>query len=138
MNKLLLLPFIILLAVVHACKPERQEIFYGEEECAHCSMIISNPQYSSQLLTVKGRHYNFDAIECLSAFIESGNMKQEEIHSLWVRGFNDEEWVPAEQAHFLKSRNLVSPMSLNISAYCHRDAAEEYQRNHSGEILAWA
>lgn len=136
MNKLLLIS-ITLLLFLSACSPERQEIYYGEEECSHCSMIISEPRFAGQLLTSKGRHFNFDAIECMVAFIESETTEKGDIHSIWVPGFNNEAWIPADEAHYLRSDNLQSPMSMNLSAYQDLSAAEEYRRNYTGEVLTW-
>ncbi|MEX0685547.1 MAG: nitrous oxide reductase accessory protein NosL [Balneolales bacterium] len=137
MKTILLLLTFGTLVFLYGCEPERQDIFYGEEECTHCNMIISEPKFSSQLLTNKGKYYNFDSIECLAGFITSKSLPTEDIHSAWVISFNSENWVLAQDAHYLKSGNLQSPMSLNLSAYSNLEVAKEYQRNYTGEILSW-
>ena len=138
MKNLSLISSIIILMLLSACEPQRQDIFYGEEECAHCSMLISEPQFAGQLLTETGRHFNFDAIECLVAFKEGGTVAEEDIHSMWVPGFDDETWLPAREAYFLRSPNLPSPMSLNLSAFQHLSQVEEYQRSYTGNIYSWS
>lgn len=95
----------------------------GEEECAHCNMMISDQQFASQLVTSTGRHYSFDAIECMAAYTADFDG---EIHSLWVRDYYEyEEWIDATQATFVQSDEIPSPMSVNISAYKDREDAQQ-------------
>lgn len=107
----------------------------GEEECAHCNMMITEEQFAAQLVTSTGKAHSFDAIECLAA---EANEFDGEIHSLWIRDyFEPGEWFDATQATYLHSEELSSPMGLNLSAYRDRGDAEENQTEHGGELLEW-
>lgn len=124
--------------LLQACSPSPQPIHFGQEECSHCSMIISEEPFASQLLTETGRHYNFDAIECLAAYVEGGEVDEDHIHSLLVPDFNrPDEWLDAREAVILKSENLQSPMGLNYSAYAGDEQAREHKQGYGGELLDW-
>lgn len=137
MKNLLLIPTLMMLVLLSACEPERQEIFYGEEECAHCSMIIADPQFAGQLLTSTGNHHNFDTIECMAAYVETDAIDDEDIHSLWVASFDEEKWIRADEAYFLRSDNLASPMSMNLTAHEGSEIAQQHQQEYTGEVLGW-
>ncbi len=123
------------LLMLSACQPEPQPIQMGQEECAHCSMMINDEQFAAQLVTETGRHYNFDAIECMAAY---SNEFDGDIHSLWVYDyFSPGEWIDATEVTFLKSDQLRSPMSVNISAYRQQEDAEQNQAEYEGNLLNW-
>jgi copper chaperone NosL len=120
------------------CAIEPQTIHLGEDECSYCRMRISDPQFAAQLLTSRGRAYKFDAIECLAAFDVEATVAAEAVHSRWVLDFREPgRWLRAEQAHYLQSEQLRSPMALNFSAYPNAGAAAEGSEEHGGELLRW-
>ncbi len=124
--------------VLAACEPGPQDIRIGEQECDHCRMMISDERFASQLVTEKGRQYAFDAIECMAAFVDGGEGQSIDIHSLWVPDFERPgEWLVAEEAYYLQSDELRSPMALNFSAYETEDKAEQQQNRFSGSVMDW-
>lgn len=137
MLKKILLPLILSLSWI-ACTPEIVPIDYGADNCDNCMMTISDQRYGAELLTQKGKAYKFDAIECLAAFhINPANAKLE-IHSLWVTEFsNPGGLIRAEEATFLKSTTLKSPMGLYLSGHATKQAAQAVQAGHEGELLNW-
>ena len=127
--------FTLMLLLFASCNPEPQQIRMGEEECAHCSMMINDEQFAAQLVATTGRHYNFDAIECMAAFVDGFDG---DIHSLWVHDyFEPGEWIDATQATYLHSDQLRSPMSVNISAYRQAQQAGQNQAEYDGNLLDW-
>jgi copper chaperone NosL len=133
-------PLAALLSVLWlgSCAVEPQAIRVGEDECSHCRMRISDPHFAAQLLTVQGRSYKFDSIECLAAFEIEENVPAERVHSLLVQDLDDpERWLPAKEAHFLRSEQLRSPMGLHLSAYGSAEAAAARRDELGGELLAW-
>lgn len=102
-------------------------------------MMITEPQFASQLLNRQGRSYKFDSIECMAAFDQT-NVPDEGItvHSHWVPDFTTgEEWLRVEDAYFFHSETLRSPMGLYLTAYSSLDTAQEYRDEYQGEILDW-
>ena len=133
----MLWPVLCVLVLV-ACEPGPQEIRISEQECDHCRMMISDERFASQMVTRQGRQYAFDAIECMAAFVDGAEGRQHDIHSLWVPDFKDSEgWIPAEEARYLQSENLRSPMALNFTAYKTEEDAIQQESVVSGTVMDW-
>ena len=130
-------PLTIVLAVTlffTGCKPGPQPINYGGDECAYCRMMITDAEFGSQIVNNQGRAYKFDSIECMAAYdlTEDG----ENVHSKWVPDFLDrEQWLKVEDAVYLHSETLRSPMGLFLSAYSDRASAEEMRNEYGGDIV---
>lgn len=131
-----LIPLLIL--SLASCTPQPQPIRLGEDSCAYCLMTISNPRYGAELLTGKARVYKFDSVECLAAFRLKEEVPSSEIHSLWVVNFaQPKAFVPVEEALFLHSRLLKSPMGLYLTAFGDGLNAEKVQAVYTGEFIDW-
>lgn len=121
-----------------SCTPEPEPIRFGEDLCAYCKMMISDKRFGAELVTHKGKLQKFDSAECLAAWHLGGQTPQEDIHSLWVVDFSrPEQLIDATQAVYLQSKDLHSPMSLNISAFSDRATADKVQRLYIGELIDW-
>ena len=130
----ILMLIIISAAVLMGCEPKPQPINYGSDECAYCRMMITDAEFGSQIVNKQGRSYKFDSVECMAAY--DLTEESENFHSKWVPNFlNREEWLMAENAEYLHSETLRSPMGLFLSAYKDRDAAEEMKIEYGGEIV---
>jgi copper chaperone NosL len=128
---------IVSLAVLSACEPEPQPIQYGSDQCEYCRMMITEPEFGSQVLNRQGRSFKFDSVECMAAFDLTFD-DPENIHSRWVPDFTDREtWVSAESALYLHSETLRSPMGLYLSAYENRASAEQMRNEYGGEIIGY-
>lgn len=119
------------------CAEGPRDIAIGSEECAHCRMIVSEERFAAQLRTEHGRSLAFDAIECLADFLQQG--QDARVRAMWVSAFNAPgTWIPAEEAFYLRSPALRSPMGLNLTAYATLADAQQYQRQYQGDVLDWA
>ncbi|MCH8558011.1 MAG: nitrous oxide reductase accessory protein NosL [Balneolia bacterium] len=134
----LILTLAFALTTLMACEPGPKDIMIGQDECAHCRMIISDKPFGSQMVSTTGKTWFFDSVECLAAYELTGGLEQDRIHSRWVPDFESPDtWVNAHEAHYLYSDQLRSPMGLNLSAYENRRHAEANQNSYGGEIKAW-
>ena len=120
-----------------ACSQEPAKIHYGSDECTHCKMMITDPQFASQLVTDKGKAYTFDSIECLAAYSrEKGGDLQEA--KLWVNNYaNPGEWLNAIQAQYVKSEDIQSPMGESLLALPSAEAAEKHTTDKPGQLIKW-
>jgi copper chaperone NosL len=110
----------------------------GRPTCDYCRMIITEKEYGGRIKTVKGKTLIFDATECMAAYVIKAMVKPAEIQSLWSMHFNQPgRMVNAKTACYLQSNSMMSPMSINLSAYASRAEAERMRENHPGEILNW-
>jgi copper chaperone NosL len=122
------------------CSDGPRAIQVGVEECAHCRMLISESRFASQLMTDRGRSYVFDSVECLAEFLDDeAEISEDRVRSLWVTDFAEPgSWIRAEEAHFLRSESIRSPMGLNLSAHGDEAAARRHVEEFGGELLNWA
>jgi copper chaperone NosL len=120
-----------------ACAQGPRDVEIGLEECAHCRMIVSEERFAAQLRTEQGRSHVFDAIECMADFVAGAS--DTEIRALWVTDFTTPGlWVPVDEAYFLRSDQLRSPMGMGLSAYLAEADARSHYSEYGGEVLRWA
>jgi copper chaperone NosL len=128
--------FIILILPFIGCEPKPQPINFGADTCVYCIMLISEHQYGAVLVTNKGKVYKFDAVECMGAYYLEERIPRENIHSMWTVDFEHPgELINVEDAIYLYSPNLSSPMGLNVSAYGNTEFARSMQQQYEGEII---
>ncbi|NPA12701.1 MAG: nitrous oxide reductase [Aquificae bacterium] len=111
-------------------------IKYGQDECEHCRMKITDPRYGSEILLKTGKAYKFDSIECMVAYYLK-NKDKKDIHSLWVSDFISKQFIPAQKSVYLHSKNLPSPMGLNITAFKSMQDLEKVKQKYGGKVLSW-
>lgn len=118
------------------CTPTPQPIEFGTDPCAHCKMTIVDKPFASELVTKKGRVFKFDAIECMIQYIQEN--KDLESGLLLVNDYNQPgEWLNAEDATFMISKEIPSPMGGYLSAYSTNEEAQSIQSQKGGELLTW-
>ncbi|MBK0402407.1 nitrous oxide reductase accessory protein NosL [Adhaeribacter sp. BT258] len=133
---LLSLPFFALL--LSGCEAKQQPIPYGQANCTHCQMTVSDKRYASELVLKTGKALYFDASECMIKYLEDNADAKEKAKMFLVTDFNTpEKLIDADKAIFLQSKNLPSPMGMFLTAFTNRAAATEMQEKNGGRILTW-
>ena len=133
---LLTLPFFAFL--IASCEAKKQPIAYGQANCQHCQMTISDKRYGSELVLKTGKAYFFDSAECLIQYLEENAEAKEKAQMFLVSDFNKPEaLIDADKAIFLQSKNLPSPMGMYLTAFKDRAAATLMQKENPGRILTW-
>ena len=125
---------LVVALLLGACsKPAPVAVVVGKDTGAFCGMVISDPRFAAQVVTEKGKTYLFDAIECLVAFVTEEAVPADQIHSTWVANFDQPgEWLAAEEAYYLQSSQLHSPMGVNLLAFKTRPALESVKAEVGG------
>jgi copper chaperone NosL len=123
-----------------ACAPRGPEpIRYGEAICPHCQMMISDNRYGAQLITRQGRVHSFDSIECMVAYAIRNALMDTDLRGRYVTDFERPgTLMPAEEAVYLQSPELRSPMSVNITAFASESARDAAHRTFGGAPLSFA
>jgi copper chaperone NosL len=122
-----------------ACSgPQPRPIAYGTDTCEHCRMSLADEKHGAEAVTTTGRVYTFDSIECLAAWL-GGLDETGTVHSLWVTDFGDPaELIRAEEAYFLVSPTLQSPMGLGLTAFGRVEDRDGAVISFGGEALDWS
>ena len=117
--------------------PSPRPIAYGEEGCAHCHMTLAQEAFGAEIVTRTGKVVVFDAVECLVAYLAE-DADTTSIHSIWVVDYaHPGELIRAEEASFLMSPSLRSPMGAGLAAFADPGDREEAMAALGGEAMAW-
>jgi copper chaperone NosL len=103
--------------------PEPAEIHLGEDTCSACKMIISEERFGAQLHVRNEAVLIYDDYGCL---LKSTNATSSGDAVVYVRSFEDGSWLKVEQAIFVISKEISSPMGYGIAAFAARKSAEEF------------
>ncbi len=124
------------LLILNACKIGPSPINYGSDICQFCSMTIIDKQHGSELVTQKGKVYKFDSVECLLNY--SKNIDQAEVAMFLFNHFDQPgELISSENASFLISEGIPSPMGAYLTAFDSRESATEAMKRYGGSLFYW-
>jgi len=100
-------------------------------------MLIVEKKHGGKIVTKKGKIYKFDSIECMIGF--TADFEKFPIQKVSVIDYNNPGvLIDANQATFLKSKNIPSPMGAFLSAIKDRKVATEIQNIKGGVFLTWS
>lgn len=111
---------------------------YGEANCTHCQMTVSDNRYGAELVNDKGKPFFFDAAECLASYvIEQPEVSDKAAYLLVTDFTNPNTLIEVEKAHFLQSKELASPMGMFLTAVADEATATKMQQEYGGRLLNW-
>jgi len=135
---------LISLALLAACgkgetKIEPPEIRYGETECVECRMIISDPRFAAAYTyqVGEGRYENAPFDDIGDMLIYADKHPEHKIVAYWVHDHVTEGWIDAQDAFYMFSHHLETPMAQGTAAVDGREKAQELAAEHDGEVLDW-
>lgn len=127
---------LVVLLTISSCNTGPQSIDYGNDGCHFCKMTIVDKIHASELITDKGKVMKFDATECMLNFISEN--KELPIGSLLTNYYEaPTEFITAQEATFLISKNLPSPMGANLTAFKTKKSAEKILAEKGGKLYTW-
>ncbi|MBL4662315.1 MAG: nitrous oxide reductase accessory protein NosL, partial [Flavobacteriaceae bacterium] len=91
-------------------------------KCSHCSMAVQDPLHKASAIDGEMKSLTFGSIECLVNYIK--DKKGASFTSLKVSDYTTGNMIDAENASFLISKSIPSPMGANLSAFKTKSAAE--------------
>jgi copper chaperone NosL len=99
-------------------------------------MTIVDKIHGAEIVTDKGKVFKFDAAECLIHYYDE--LESVEGYQLLSNYFETPEaFVPMEEATFLISENIPSPMGAFLTAFKTNDKALEVRKIKGGELYNW-
>jgi copper chaperone NosL len=133
-----ILIFGLLTFSLHGCSTKPQPIRIGQDNCDFCKMTISDNRFGAEIVTKKSKIYKFDDEHCIIGFLNSKKVMQDEIAGVYFTNFNDpHQLINVEQAIFLQSPKLKSPMNGNIAAFTNEDSLETTYSKFDGNKISW-
>lgn len=92
--------------------PDRpQPIAWDRDSCAHCRMLVGEPEFAAQVITSAGAILNFDDPGCLVKHLAEHDL---EVHRVWFHAGGPDLWLGAGEVAF--ERTAVSPMGYGFAA----------------------
>ncbi len=128
---------LVILAVgFSACSNGPQPISYSQDACDFCRMTIVDKQHAAQIVTIKGRNYKYDAIECMVNDLKEWDRPAAD--QLFVTDYaNPGKLTNAKNAQYLISKNIPSPMGAFLSAFESPNECDKAQEQSGGETFNW-
>jgi copper chaperone NosL len=90
------------------------EIRYGEDPCDECFMLINESRFAATYITFDDQVKRFDDIGCLLLYQKEHD---EDVAHFWVKDFNTQKWLKADNALFISSDSIQTPMGFGIIAF---------------------
>lgn len=111
------------------------EIRYGED-ISEMGMFVIDPRYTVATLPADSEEWLlFDDIGELFKYRDA--YAEAEFQVMWVNDYHAEEWLHAEDATYLETPELNSPMGWGVAAFEDEADATAMQEETGGEILTW-
>jgi hypothetical protein len=97
-------------------------------------MIVSEPRFAA-VVSEEGRLAVFDDVGELVLHLAA---HPEVEGARWVHAFRGGGWLRAEEAAYVSSQELVTPMGTGWVALPNRAAADELRREIGGVVRSWS
>ncbi|RYY28124.1 MAG: hypothetical protein EOO04_08700 [Chitinophagaceae bacterium] len=129
---------VLSLLLMLGCNVDPEPIVLGKDNCYFCRMTISDIRFGGEIVSKKTKTYKFDDAHCLLAFLKSNTVGTKDIAGVYFVDFAaDHPFIKAENAHFLQSPALKSPMNGNIAAFSSEDSLTAMLPTFYGNKISW-
>ncbi len=128
---------VALLALACGAPPSgAPEIVVDRTACSHCGMLVSEPIYAAAYQAAGSDAKVFDDIGCMLESIHREGLRESDAGlRMWFHDGNDGAWIEREQAVFVHSPSIPTPMAGGIVAFRDGAAAERAAGKHSGQVV---
>ena len=106
----------------------------ANDMCSFCRMSISERRYAAELIDNDGQAFKFDDIGCMANFIRQ-KRNDGAIQATFVMEFDGREWLQAENASYVRSPELKTPMNGGIVAFKDQAGANAAVAKYHGTTL---
>ena len=135
--KLLTLLSLSGLLFMTSCSQDPKPVHIHEDEGEYCRMRISDLRFDAQIVNTKGKAFKFDAIECAANYWVE-NREDLKGAKIWVSDFDEpKKFLSHEDAVFIKSNEIQSPMGESLLALSSPEEAEQHLSEYDGDQVTW-
>ena len=129
------LSVVLILTLLAGCQTSTTEpvALAPEDMCSYCRMAISEKRYAAELLDSEGRAHKFDDIGCMGNFV---NRHEPDVKPMayFVMDFDKRIWIKAEDAYYVRSSEVTTPMNGGIIAFQAQSKAQQAAENYHGTV----
>jgi copper chaperone NosL len=114
--------FAAILFTTSCSSSEPAPIRLGKDECANCKMILTDPKFGAEILTKTNKVYKFDDVNCLNNYIKNNEKIASQVNLIFFVDYAREgQFVQANQAFYLQSEELKSPMGGAVAVFTNQE-----------------
>lgn len=140
-GRLSLLGLVMALALVAAACGTAQaagppDIKYGRDVCIRCGMIVSEARFAAAYTTPEGEKLAFDDIGDLLMY-QRETQDPIDTDEAWVHDYETEGWVTVEDAFFVPTLSVMTPMGHSIISFADETRATAFAADVDGEVILW-
>lgn len=130
---------VALLAVLGGCERRAAPlaaptIYYGQDICSKCSMIISEDRYAASIGIRKDGRTEYFIFDDLGEMLAFSLPPHDEVRR-WVYDAGTLAVLDAEAAVYVRSPDLRTPMATGVAAYATRDDANAVAEEYDGNVM---
>ncbi len=104
--------------------------------CAYCQMALHQEEFVSEISTSEGETIRFGSIECLLNYLVEKNSSENK--NIRVSDYlHPQNKISAEEATYLKSDKIHSPMGANLAAFHSEAEAKDFSSGKNDKIYTW-
>ncbi|MCC7163681.1 MAG: nitrous oxide reductase accessory protein NosL [Anaerolineae bacterium] len=108
------------------------EIFYGQDVCDECSMIISDVRFAAATIDLNGNIHKFDDIGGMVVY--HMDHPESQVRAYFVHDYNTQVWLRGETAYYVHSPQIQSPMNDGIAAFADEASAQAFAAQVRGTV----
>jgi nitrous oxide reductase accessory protein NosL len=129
--RLVIVAFALLAAACGANVTGPPDILVDRTACSHCGMFVSEPVYAAAYQVPGKEARVFDDIGCMLGALRGESSMPA---GVWVQDAAGGGWLAADDATFVASSRIRSPMSGGLLAYADAAAAEKAAATYRGDV----
>jgi copper chaperone NosL len=131
-RKVKALLFLFLILSLLSCSKEiKPEEIEPHDICYLCKMAISQLEFATEIVTPDGEVYKFDDIGCMIEFSKMRDLPKGSV--MFVRDFYTKEWVKIQEAYFVRSEKIQTPMNYFVVTFKARGTLDKFIKEYGGE-----
>ncbi|GAB4230092.1 MAG: hypothetical protein Tsb0034_01860 [Ekhidna sp.] len=124
---------ILLILILVGCGAKPKPINYGSDACVFCKMTIVDRQHAAEIVTVKGKAFKYDAIECMMN--DLAKWEGPEVAFYLTNDYtNPGDLIDATSAHYLISEDIPSPMGEFLTAFSDPGERAVYEKEITSSL----
>lgn len=131
---MLVLPACLLMGCQNA--PVKPVDLAVDEQCAFCKGVIAEKQYASEFITKDGFVRKFDDIACMVQHAKT-KVRPGNVEAYYVMDFPTQQWVPAQEAKYVKSDKFNTPKNGGILAFKDAAKAQALAAQYQASLLSF-
>ena len=97
-------------------------------------MAISEKRYAAEFMDSEGQTFKFDEIGCMINFIKE-KKNATKVTTYFVMDFNERQWIKADDAYYVRTSELTTPMNGGIIAFKNPSTAKEAADRYHGKLI---